>query len=114
MKHSIVQFIYKYLSGNPNEWHVIPGSECRLEFGEIDDGKPMFVATTLVEDGFELWIAYNNDGKWTFHCGAKYARQLAWFILWNWWIVSTWCGLKRKLWYWSNREMLDMWRSKQR
>lgn len=83
-----------------------PGEECRLLFGEIDDGHPMFTATTYNNDGFELWIAYTR-GRWLVHFDAKEARQLAWFILWDWWAVSTWFGLKRKLWYWALRTILD-------
>lgn len=109
MKHKIAQWIHKTFSVNDD----IPGTEPRLQFGEIDEGKPMFTATTYNNDGFELWICY-TQGKWLFHCGAKEARQLAWFILWDWWIVSTWCGIKRRIWYWSNRVILEKSLSRQR
>lgn len=105
MKQKIVKWVHKHLSGDPDDHRFVPGAECQLLFGEIDDGKPMFTATTYNNDGFELWIAYTR-GRWLVHFGASEAHQLARFILWDWWIVSTWCGLKRKLWYWSNREIV--------
>jgi hypothetical protein len=29
------------------------------------------------------------------------ARRFAWWLLWKVWIVGTWCGLRRNLWYWA-------------
>lgn len=98
----IARWIFKHLSGNPAEYCVPPGSEVELEFGEMDGGRPVFIATTYNNHGFELWLGYNHGG-WTTHMWAKDARRLAWFILWDWWIVSTWFGLKRKIWYWALR-----------
>lgn len=100
---NIADWLFQALSGNPNEYCVPPGSEVWREFGELDEGKPMYLATTYNNDGFELWIAYNDSGKWLCHFRAEDARQLAKIILWDWWIVSTWCGVKRKIWYWSLR-----------
>lgn len=102
MSQRLERFIFRYCSGNPAEYCVPPGSECRLEFGEPDEGRPMFTATTYNNDGHEVWIAYTR-GRWLVHFGRKEAIRLAWFILWDWWIVATWCGLKRRLWYWSLR-----------
>lgn len=99
-KAAIKSFVFKWFSGDPDVYCTSPGSECKLEFGEMDGDQPMFIATTYNNDGHELWIGYNKAG-WCFHCRAKDARKLAWFILWNWWIVSTWCGIKRKMWFWS-------------
>lgn len=76
-----------------------PGSTQRLVFGEPDDdGEPMNVATTYNNDGHDLWLGYRRAG-WQAHYRAKDARRLAWFILWDWWTVSTWFGLKRRIWY---------------
>lgn len=103
MKHHIAKWIFRTLSGNPDEYCVPPGSELRKRFGEIDSdhGKPMFTATTYNNDGFELWITYTAAGPWLVHFRQSEARELAWIILWDWWIKSTWCGLKRRIWYWS-------------
>lgn len=111
MKDSLAKWIFHHLSAGPKYgWEtVIPGAECELYFGEIDDGKPMHYASTYNNDGFELWIAYSHGG-WQFHCRAEHARRLAGFILWDWWVVSTWFGLKRRLWYWSNRQMLEQYK----
>lgn len=106
-KVSLANWIYKNLSGDPKEDHMVPGDWLRYEFGEIDpdNDKPMYVAHTS-NDGFELWLAYNDGGKWLTWYPAPAARQLAWFILWHWWGKSTWFGLKRKLWYWALRTQL--------
>lgn len=103
-----VKFVFRWFSGDPFEESgfscVPPGAECELVFGEPDDdGKPMHIATTYNNDGFEVWIGYRNAGWLHFH-KAEHARRLAWFILWDWWIVATWCGLKRKIWYWALRQ----------
>ena len=109
MKLVIAKWIFKNLSGGP-EYCTPPGDWLRFEFGDEDEGKPMFVARTS-NDGYELWIAYNNGGKWLWHCDDKYAYQLARWILWNWWAKSTWFGFKRRIWYWSlhTKLMADDW-----
>src|SRR5512139_3216821 len=74
-----------------------PGVAASLDFGPIDDdGKPMHIARTYCNDGFELWLGYRT--KWLAHYRAEDARRLAWFILWTWWVKGTWCGLKRWIW----------------
>ena len=80
--------------GNPSP----PGSAQRLEFGELDNNKPMYVATTYNNDGHEIWLAWNG-GAWITFFNQQTARQLAWFILWDWWAKGTWFGLKRKIWF---------------
>jgi len=112
VKRKIFQFLYRWFSGDPfseSGWDCVPpGAECRLVFGEPDDdGEPMHVATTYNNDGFELWIGYRNAG-WQHHSRAEHARRLAWFILWDWWIVSTWFGLKRKIWYWALSHKIEL------
>jgi len=76
-----------------------PGVNAELDFGEIDNGRPMFVARTYPDDGAYLWLGTHN--KWHVFYSAKDARRLAWFILWTWWAKGTWFGLKRKIWYWA-------------
>ncbi len=105
LKTRLANWMYHNLSGNPERGeNDVPGDWLHLEFGELDDHKPMFVANTS-NDGSELWIAYNG-GEWLFHCRHEHARQLARWILWDWWVKATWCGLKRKLWYWGLHEHL--------
>lgn len=101
MKHHIANWIFDNLSGNPDEYCTPPGSEVWKEFGEMDGKRPMYTATTYNNHGFELWITYTAGGPWLIHLWAKEARELAWIILWDWWIKSTWCGLKRRIWYWA-------------
>ena len=89
-----------------------PGSECQLDFGELDgdtndpDGmRPMYVARTYADDGATLWLGTWH--KWHVFYRAKDARRLALFILWNWWAKSTWFGLKRKIWYWALHNIVE-------
>lgn len=82
--------------GNPSP----PGSNQSLDFGEKGRdpaSRPMYVASTWVNDGFEIGIGYPSE--WHAMYRDKDARKLAWFILWDWWAVATWFGLKRKIWY---------------
>lgn len=98
---NIIEWISKYLSGNSKEYCTPPGSEVWREFGELDGDKPMYLATTYNNDGYEIWLTHNGGDKWLCFFREGDARQLAKIILWDWWIISTWCGLKRKIWYWS-------------
>lgn len=87
--------IYYYLAykryGNIN----VPGDRLRLEI--IDDNLKYIIATT--NDGYDLFIGYPDE--WLFNCSAKSARKIAKFIIWDWWIKSTWFGLRRYIWYWA-------------
>jgi len=93
----IAEWIFLNLGGGEKrerEYCVPPGSRCELIFG--DEG--LDIATFDVNDGFELWLGSPN--KWYRFYSGKEARQLAWFVLWTWWVKATWFGFKRKLWYW--------------
>lgn len=107
MRVAVARWIFKHLAADPKEYCSIPGSECEMRFGELDGGEPMFLATTYNNDGFEVWISYAREGRWLTHFRANEARRLAWFILWDWWAVATWFGLKRRLWYWALRATMD-------
>lgn len=99
---NIIDWVFKHLSGDPDEYCTPPGSELWRTFGDEIEGKlPKYTATTYNNDGFEIWIADYESDKWLCFFRAADARQLAKIILWDWWIVSTWFGLKRKIWYWS-------------
>jgi hypothetical protein len=53
---------------------------------------------SVTNDAFELYIGYPN--RWEFSIRREHARKLAWFILWRWWIVGEWFGIRRAVWYW--------------
>lgn len=100
MKKSVARRIYNTLGDDCGGSPSPPGSACRLEFGEPgDDGRPMDIATTDNNDGSDLWLGWRSE--WHVFYEAKHARRLAWFILWTWWVKGTWCGLKRRIWYWA-------------
>jgi hypothetical protein len=94
----IARWIYEHLGddygGNPSP----PGQGKGVDFGIIEHGDPQHIAR-IYNDGFELWLGTMR--KWHVFYSAQDARRLAWFILWDWWAVSTWFGLKRKIWYWA-------------
>ena len=87
-----------------------PGSIASMEFGPEDEGKSMYVASTG-NDGFELWVGYHH--KWLFHCDEKHARELAWFVFYEWWAKATWFGLKRKIWYWELHKRVERYKQGQ-
>lgn len=113
VRQKIARFVYYALGDTYGGSPSPPGSTCRLEFGEADDdGRLMEIATTDNNDGFDLWLGWRSE--WHVFYKAKHARQLALFILWTWWIKGTWCGLKRKIWYWGlHVETEKMMRSRQ-
>lgn len=102
----LTQWIYDHLGEDWGGNGSPPGSTQKLEFGELDGDLPMHVAVTYCNDGQDIWLAYNQGGKWLAHYEARHARRLAWFILWDWWAVATWFGLKRKIWYWALHEIV--------
>jgi hypothetical protein len=95
----VADWAFVALSGDPSEYCMPPGSECRLVFGGPEMSQR---ATTYNNDGFELWLGTAH--KWHVFYKAREARRLAWFILWTWWAKSTWFGLKRRIWYWALTE----------
>lgn len=106
MKDKIANWIFDNLSGDNSRHCVPPGAECQLNFGAEDAPQ---IATTYNNDGFELWLG--TPHRWHVFYSAKAARRLAWFILWDWWIVSTWYGLKRRIWYWALHHDVQSWRN---
>ncbi len=99
MPRRLADWLYKHLADE--HWgggECPPGSMLKMQFGPPDDdGKPMYTASTVPNEGHELWIGTRNG--WRFFVHRKYAMQLAIFILWQWWAKATWFGLKRRIWY---------------
>jgi hypothetical protein len=68
------------------------------------------LAARFVEPGFEMTVVHRGDAVDVYY-GARSitafsmspgtALRLAWFIVWRWWALATWCGLKSSLWRWS-------------
>jgi len=52
-------------------------------------------------DGFEVWFGYPN--KWNHHIDQREARQLFWWLLWEWFAKARWFGLRRPIYYWALR-----------
>lgn len=100
-KSKLANLLHNLLGDDVGGTPSPPGSNCRFEFGEPEDKTPnsrlMYIASTEINDGFEIGLGYHHE--WHVIYQAKYARQLAWFIIWDWWAKATWFGLKRKIWY---------------
>jgi hypothetical protein len=99
MKLGIAQWVYRNLADEWGGSESPPGVNAKLDFGDLDNGRPMHIARTYCNDGHDLWLGTPN--QWYVFYEAKYARRLAWFILWEWWAKGTWFGLKSKLWFWA-------------
>lgn len=74
-----------------------PGDWLSFNFGMMDGDEHIHYARTS-NDGFEIWLGSPGVG-WKAFYRMPDALALARFILWDWWIVATWCGLRRKIWY---------------
>lgn len=76
-----------------------PGSRSELHFGRDHCNKqPTKIAATYSNDGFDVMLGYPDEWRYSLRAGE--ARRFAWWVLWDWWVVSTWCGIKRTLYYW--------------
>lgn len=98
---SIERRIMKLL-GEDEDGLTPPGSSQSLRLGEAG------YATTYNNQGHELWLGADGLG-WHVFYKAKDARRLAWFILWTWWTIGTWCGLKRRIYYWALQRGIERW-----
>jgi len=98
MNLKLAKRIYKLLGDGDGggDMYAPPGSDQRLELF-YESGESMFIAATYPNDGHEFWMGTRN--KWWGFLRRSEALKLAWFIIWNWWIVGTWCGVKRWIWY---------------
>ncbi len=80
-----------------------PGQQVRLE-------KPLsgvYVAD-YHDDGGTLWIGYSSE--YLVHMSIGESLRLARFILCQFWIRATWCGLKRRIWFWALRRDIARWK----
>jgi hypothetical protein len=80
------------------EWcgnRYVPGSNMKLRFK--DDGTEKVVATW--DDGG--FIGFGLPHEWQFHVRTESARKIAWWLLWNQWVLGTWCGLRTAIYYWA-------------
>lgn len=102
MKERIAERIYdSAIAGQGTGRPMPPGDWLTTEFGGADDdGKPLYHAM-VGNDGFDLYVGYRNQDRWLVSFGMRDALHLARFILWTWWVRGTWCGLRRRIWYWA-------------
>lgn len=62
------------------------------------------------DDGFWLRVQYNgeHDDYTSFH--MREVRALMRFIIVDWWVKATWCGVRRALWYWALSQRVARYR----
>ena len=77
----------------PCDWMVMSGGVSEV-----------YPCVNVSEDACTLWAG--TPDEWGFHLSRTEARRLAWFVLWRWWIVGEWFGLRRWLWFFALRRML--------
>lgn len=75
-----------------SEW-VVPGDQIAMRLN--DQGTKMCLQFS--EDGGMFWIGYPD--KWLTHLRARNAVRMALWILCRYWIVGTWCGLRRWVYF---------------
>lgn len=89
------------LEQNERGQHVLPGANVAQRWVQPDGTE-----TTLISrgDAFDLYIGRRTIYNVTLSFGTAVA--IAKWIL-SWWVRSTWCGIKHRLWYWSLGELLQ-------
>lgn len=91
------RFIMRALGGGDMH-NSPPGDWLAIDFGDMmEDGKRIHYARTG-NDGYEIWIGSPYIG-WKAFFRMPDALTLARFIIWRWWVVGTWCGMRRRIWY---------------
>lgn len=73
-----------------------PGTGRAARFVDFD-GQEM----TVVAEPDAVEVYYGRAEFRGFAVSHRMAVRLAWFLLWRYWVVSTWCGLRTFLWRWS-------------
>ena len=79
----------------------IPAAHLTLRIPTEDD----YRAYSVRDDGFSIFMGYSREWHWSMH--RSEARRVAWFILWRWFVVGEWCGLRRWLYYRALRSYVD-------
>jgi hypothetical protein len=95
-------WIYEHLGDRWCGSAVPPGDHRNLPFGHK-------MVAYVFDDGGWLHIGW-RDEMMANRITAADARKVAVFILWDWWALGTWFGLKRKLWYWALHRKVGSYR----
>ena len=74
---------------------VRPGGNAQKQWKQPDRGDVTIIARG---DAFDLYIGRKEVYNVTL--STRTARELG-FWLARWWVITSWCGIKHRLWYWS-------------
>lgn len=61
-----------------------------------DPGYQVFASNN---DGFELWVGWDN--QWDAHFNQAEVRALLRYLIFEWFMKARWFGLRRPLYYWA-------------
>lgn len=75
-----------------SEW-TVPGDQIKM----YADDRGASMVFSFQEDGGQFWIGYPD--KWLTSMRARLAVRVALWILWRYWIIGTWCGLRRRIYF---------------
>jgi hypothetical protein len=65
------------------------------------DGRQLAIVSR--GDVLDVYFVTRKGDPVTFSCSARSVLRLAWWLLWRYWVVGTWCGMKLSLWSWTVR-----------
>ena len=80
---------------------VRPGGRAQKQWKQPDRGDVTIISRG---DAFDLYIGRKDVYNVTL--STQVARELG-FWLARWWVITTWCGIKHRLWYWSLGVLLE-------
>ena len=70
----------------------------------LDYSLETWEAVHVSEDGFTLWIG--TPDRWNIHLSRRDSHRLALWIIFRWWGLSEWFGLRRAIWFWALRRIV--------
>lgn len=96
MKHAFAQWLIKRLIEGTTERPRPPGGSEITRNIDVDGSE-----FTLVSNGDTFDIYYGRSIINGFSIEESLGRKVAKWILWDWWVKATWCGMKLRLWRWA-------------
>jgi hypothetical protein len=72
-----------------------PGAGLGRVFVELDGH-----AVTLLCHAESFDVLHGRKDPIIFSVEPKTLHAIAWWVIWDWWVRATWCGLRTRLWEW--------------
>lgn len=61
-------------------------------------------------DAFTLNLHHPDSMQVSTQIDRRDVAGLVWFLVWRWWIVGEWCGVRRRVWYWALSRIVRSYR----